>query len=299
MSVEQLHAILEQAPAGPNFADEPHVARAAFDGMLASLPVPDDLAIEEVTLDGVRVLRVATPESQPDRVLLYLHGGAYVSGTPEGYLGLSASLARAASAMLVSVDYRLAPESRFPCAVDDAVAVYRSLLAEFRPTSIAVAGDSAGGGLTAAFLLAVRAASLEQPACALLLSPWADLSCTSASMTERAQRDPLLSQAGLANSAAAYLGEQSPSHPLASPVHGEYEGIAPLSIHVGSEEILHDDAMLLAERVRATGGRAEVKVWPGMIHDWSLFWFAGLEEAAALIQDAGHVIAQAYGPISR
>lgn len=287
MSVEQLQQILSVAPAGPDFANEPHVAREAFDAMLASLPVPDDIAVTESSLGGVPVLRATVPESRAGRILLYVHGGAYVSGTARGYLGLSVNLARAAGAELVSVNYRLAPESQFPSAVDDAVAVYRALLSEVRPGAIVVAGDSAGGGLTAALLLAARDASLEQPSCAVLLSPWADLSCVAPSMSERAERDPLLSQAGLANSAAAYLGAQDPGHPLASPVNGHFEGIAPLYIHVGSEEILHDDAVRLAERVRETGGSAEIKVWEGMIHDWSLFWFAGLEEATALIAEAG------------
>ncbi|MBU3994210.1 MAG: alpha/beta hydrolase [Actinobacteria bacterium] len=287
MSVEQLQQILSVAPAGPDFANEPHVARKAFDGMLASLPVPEDSTVAESSLGGVPVVRATVPESKAGRILLYVHGGAYVSGTAQGYLGLAVNLARAAAAELVSVNYRLAPESQFPSAVDDAVAVYRALLSEVQAEAITVAGDSAGGGLAVAMLLAARDAGLEQPSCAVLLSPWADLSCAAPSMTERAERDPLLSQEGLANSAAAYLGTQDSGHPLASPVNGHFEGIAPLHIHVGSEEILHDDAVRLAERVRETGGSAEIKVWEGMIHDWSLFWFAGLEEATALIAEAG------------
>lgn len=287
MSVEQLQQILSVAPAGPDFAKEPHIARKAFDGMLDSLPVPDDIAVTESSLGGVPVVRATVPESKVGRILLYVHGGAYVSGTARGYLGLAVNLARAAAAELVSVNYRLAPESQFPSAVDDAVAVYRALLSEVQAEAITVAGDSAGGGLAVAMLLAARDADLEQPSCAVLLSPWADLGCAAPSMTERAERDPLLSQAGLANSAAAYLGAQDPGHPLASPVNGHFEGIAPLYIHVGSEEILHDDAVRLAERVRETGGSAEIKVWDGMIHDWSLFWFAGLDEATALIAEAG------------
>ena len=202
-------------------------------------------------------------------MILYLHGGGYRIGSPACYRGFGSHLAAAAGATVVVVDYRLAPEHPFPAAVDDAVAAYRALLdAGTPPSQLAIAGDSAGGGLTVATLLALRDAGLPQPAAAVCISPWADLTVTAASYDRCAATDPYFSRAQAEESAADYLGGADPTNPLASPALGDLAGLAPVLVHASDCEVLADDAVLLAAGIEAAGGEVELELWPEMTHVW-------------------------------
>jgi acetyl esterase/lipase len=168
--------------------------------------------------------------------------------------------------------YRLAPEHPFPAALDDALAGYRFLLAQgIEPRHVAVGGDSAGGGLTLALLVSLRDAGLPLPACAWCISPWVDLEMRGASMTAKAETDPLIQRQYLRELAACYLGGADPRTPLAAPLHADLNGLPPLLVQVGSAETLLDDAVRLAARAGAAGTSTRLEIWPDMIHAWPLF----------------------------
>jgi acetyl esterase/lipase len=271
---------------GPDLSAPPEQARAAFDAMVATLPAPPDAAFVQESLGAVPALRYG-PADPSAPVLLYLHGGGYVVGTPWGYRGLVAALADASGMTTYAIDYRLAPEHPFPAAIDDAAAAFRALIDRGHdPSRIAIAGDSAGGGLTVATLLRLREAGSPLPGAAFLISPWADLGCTGPSMTGKAAADPALTEAGLRRMAAYYLDQADPADPLASPIHADLTGLPPILVHVGTAEILLDDALRLA----AAAGRDDValtlEIWPGLIHVWHAFAFM-LPEGAAAVAAAG------------
>jgi acetyl esterase/lipase len=281
---ETLDELLRHAPLdiGGDVAEQ----RAVFHEMIASAPLPADISTEPGTLGGVPVVTVQTPGNDPSTVLLYFHGGAYALGSAADSVGLAADVGRRVGARAVSVDYRLAPENPFPAAVDDAVAAYRALLDDGVPsTGIAFVGESAGGGLAVAALVAARDAGLPQPSSAAVFSPWADLTVSGASAAGKADVDPALTPAGLRTRARDYLGEVDPSSSLASPVFADLTGLAPLLIQVGSHEILLDDAVRLAARAAAADVEVQLQVWPQVPHVFQSF-AAILDEADAALRAA-------------
>ncbi len=203
--------------------------------------------------------------------VLYCHGGAYAVGSPKVYRGLAARLAVAAGCDVAAIDYRLAPEHIHPAAPDDAIAAYEALLAHTDPRSIVIAGDSAGGNLTLATLLRIRDRGMPAPAGAVLLSPWTDLTGSGESMHVNARRDPMLPAQRVAEAAVLYAPHSDHRHPDVSPLFGDFSGLPPLDIHVGSTEILLDDSRRLASRARAAGVDATLTIWPRMPHVFPIF----------------------------
>lgn len=271
---------------GPDFSGDPIKARADMEALLATMPADEALNYTEVTLGGVPTLAINSGPAQAG-ALLYLHGGAYVAGSPQGYRGLAAEVGKAAGLPCFAPDYRLAPEAPFPAAVEDAVAAYHALLDQGIPASrIVVAGDSAGGGLTLATLVKLRELGSALPAAGYLLSPWADLACAVPSMQAKAADDPALDQTSLMAMAALYLAGHDADHPLASPVNADLSGLPPLLVQVGSAEVLLGDALLVAERAGHAGTHVQLEVWPEMIHVWQSFHFL-LPEGRAALDGAG------------
>ncbi len=271
----------------PTYAER----RARMDASGGFSPLPEGHVFEIGTLGGMPVERHHPKGADPSRVLLYLHGGAYCIGSPISHRPLAARLAHEAGCLAVVPDYRLAPEHVFPAAVDDGLASYRALLEEgFAPERIVIAGDSAGGGLTLATVLAAREAGLPLPAGLFVISPWSDLTSSGPSYAAKAATDPMISAEGLEQSIAAYLGDQSPEHILASPNRGDYTGLPPILIQVGSEEVLLSDSIGLAERAAMAGTEVRLEVWPEMIHVWHAF-YSVLEPARQAITGAADWIA--------
>ncbi len=223
--------------------------------------------------------------------VLYLHGGGYVLGSINVYRDLLARLATATRRPALALAYRLAPEHPYPAALDDAVAAYRWLLDQGYPAAqLLIAGDSAGGGLTLATLLALRAAGIPLPAAAVCLSPWTDLALTGASLQTHAARDPILSPRSLAQFASHYAGAHARTDPLISPLYADLQGLPPLLIQVGAAEILLDDARRCAAQARAAGVTVTLEVWAGMCHVFQLFAF--LPETRQALQHIAAFAAQ-------
>jgi acetyl esterase/lipase len=231
--------------------------------------VPASVRISPAALGGVPGEWVEGPK--PDgTVLLYLHGGGYFGCSAETHRAITSTFALQGF-RVYAPDYRLAPENRFPAAVDDAVAVYRALLnAGHAAQSIVVSGDSAGGGLALSLMLAVRDGGVPLPASAALFCPWTDLAATGDSVRTNARRCAMFSGTDIAPSARYYLGDTDPRNPLASPLYADLSGLPPLLIHVGADEVLLDDSRRLAERARAAGVPVELKIWPVVPHAWQI-----------------------------
>jgi epsilon-lactone hydrolase len=234
--------------------------------------VAADVKCEPVDAGGVGAEWIVPPEAASDRVILYLHGGGYVMGSINTHRAMVARIARAAEARGLALDYRLAPEHPFPAAVDDATAAYRWLLSQgYKPGKIVIAGDSAGGGLTIATLLALRASGVAMPAAAVPISPWTDMEGTGDSVRSKAGKDPMADIEALRSMAKKYVGEHDARNPLASPLHADFHGLPPMLIQVGEAEILLDDSTRVAERAKAAGVDVELEVWDDMIHVWHVF----------------------------
>ena len=227
-------------------------------------------------------------------VLLYLHGGSYTMGSPRSHRHLARELAGYCDADAVVLDYRRPPEHPFPAAVEDAVCAYRAL-ATSDARRIVLAGDSAGAGLALAAVQVLREEGEPPPAAVLCFSPWADLECALPSHAALAQRDPLLRTEDLRAMAGLYLGGRDPRDPLASPLFADFDGFPPLLIQVGSEEILLDDARLLAERALAAGAEVDYAEWPGMFHVWQ-YYHPMLDEGRRALEQAAAFARKHAGP---
>jgi monoterpene epsilon-lactone hydrolase len=235
--------------------------------------LPADIKAEPVAANGVRSEWTSSPDADPSRVVLYFHGGGYVIGSLDSHRHMVAEIGRAARARTLAIDYRLAPEHPFPAAVDDAIDAYRFLLSRgVQPSGITIAGDSAGGGLVVAAMVAIREAGLPQPACGWPISPWVDMEAIGGSMTSKAATDPTVQQAGILDMAKLYLKDANPRSPLAAPIYADLRGLAPLLIQVGAAETLLDDAIRLAQVAGAADVAVDLQVWPEMIHVWHIYY---------------------------
>ncbi|GBD14461.1 Monoterpene epsilon-lactone hydrolase [bacterium HR25] len=251
---------------------------------------PQDVKYEPVGAGGVRAEWVVPQEVSDDRTILYLHGGGYVLCSPHTHREMVAHLAKAARARALLIDYRLAPEHPFPAAVEDSLAAYRWLLGQgVRPQRIAIAGDSAGGGLTVATLVGLRYTGQPLPAAGVCFSPWTDLACTGETLTTKAQEDPIVQKPLVEQLAQMYLAGADPKAPLASPLYADLTGLPPLLVQVGTAETLLDDSTRLVERARRAEVDVTLEVWEGMPHVWH-FFVSFLPEAQQAVQKAGEFI---------
>ena len=268
-----VRALLASRQAPPD-APQPTVAerRAAMDAFGEMGSLPPGCLHEPTTLGGVKAERVVPTQAVEGRRILYLHGGAYVAGSPRSHRPLVARLADASRAAAISLDYRMAPEHPFPAAVDDAVEAYRDLLAQgVWPERTIIAGDSAGGGLALAVALRLKDEGLPQPAGLYVISPWADLTQSHSTYQTKAADDPMITRERLIEAAGQYHADTSPKHPHVSPVFGAFEGLAPMLIQVGSEEALLGDSLIVAERAGHARVEVRLEVWPEMIHVFQAF----------------------------
>lgn len=228
--------------------------------------------VEEGTVNGLNSEWLTPKGSPDDKLLLYLHGGAYIMGNCATHRQMVSYIAKYSGIKALLPEYRLAPEHPFPAAIEDAVGLYRSVLADgYAAENIVIAGDSAGGGLTMATLLWLRDAGDPLPAAVCLLSPWLDLASTGESMTTRAKKDPWFQPEDMPVVAAYYCNDDEFKNPLASPVYADLSGLPPMYIQVGEDEILLSDSTRAAEKVKAAGGEVEIEIWPGMWHVFQAF----------------------------
>lgn len=264
--------------------------RLAMEASAEMFPVDDDVLAQETDANGVTADWVSIANQEAERVILYFHGGAYVMGSRKTHRALAGKIARASGARVLLPDYRLAPEDPFPAAVNDAVACWDWLIGEgYEPGRMAIAGDSAGGGLALATLLALKDTGSPMPACAIGLSPWTDLEGGGASAKPGAVDDPMLTLSGLRDSGRDYAAGEL-KNPLAAPLLGNLEGLPPLLLQVGTREILLSDSTRFADKARAAGVDVTLEVEEGLIHVWQML--PGVPEAETAIHQIGEFVAK-------
>jgi acetyl esterase/lipase len=293
---QQLQMIVEALRARPDSAElSIQDQRAAFQELASQFQPAQDVRCEPVDAGGIPAEWITTPEAGHERAIYYLHGGGYVMGSIGTHRDMISRLSRAARARALAIDYRLAPENPFPAAVEDSTSAYRWLISTgVDPARLVIAGDSAGGGLTMATLVALRDAGDPLPAAAVCLSPWVDLEGVGESMTTRAEVDPMVQRESLLQSAKAYLRDADPRTPLAAPLYADLSGLPPLLIQVGTAETLLDDSTRLAERARAVGVEVILELWDDMIHVWQ-FCAAMLPEGQQAIDRIGEFVRKHTG----
>ena len=287
MSQQQKDALKEMIRNAPlDIGGDVIEQRANFEKMLSAQPLADDVSATAGELGGVSVLSIETGEASHDAVILWLHGGWYGIGSPRTSAGLSSDLARRVDAKVISVDYRLAPEHPYPAALQDATAAYTGLLdSGVDPRSIAIVGESAGGGLAVALLASLGKDGPAQPAAAFLLSPWADLTLSGETMTSMVGIDPVFTREKVSVRAADYVGATNPADPSISPIFADLHGLPPILIQAGSHEILLDDSIRLARRAAVDDVDITLNVTPGVPHGFQAF-AAILDEGDAALTRA-------------
>ena len=246
--------------------------RANTDARGRAFGLPKDVTVTPVSANGVQAEWTATPDAATDAALLYVHGGGYVIGSLDSHRHMVAELGRASGIRALSLGYRLAPEHRFPAAVEDTVAAYRFLLSSgIRPNRIVIGGDSAGGGLVVGAMLAIKDAGLPACAAGWCISPWVDMEALGASFTDRADTDPNVQKQTILFMAEQYMGSADRRSPYAAPIYGDLKGLPPLLIQVGACETLLDDSIQLARKAGMADVPVDLQIWPAMIHIWHIF----------------------------
>jgi monoterpene epsilon-lactone hydrolase len=296
MPSEQLQTIIDALRDRPLHSEASfEEQRAEFEKVTTIFPVPADVSREPVDANGVPAEWIVAPGAMADRVIFYLHGGGYTIGSINTHREMISHISRAAGARALAIDYRLAPEHPFPAAVEDSTTAYRWLISTgVEPTRLVIAGDSAGGGLTVATLVALRDAGDPLPAAAVCISPWVDMEGLGESMKTKADVDPMIPADDSHRAAQAYLGGADPRSPLAAPLYADLTGLPPLLIHVGTSEVLLDDSTRLAERARSAGVEVVLEVWEDMIHVWHYF-ASMLPEGQQAIDRIGEFIRERAG----
>jgi monoterpene epsilon-lactone hydrolase len=244
--------------------------RRDWDGFFP--PPRPETSIRADTIGNVPVTWIAAPGANPKRIFVYLHGGGFRIGSSRSHADLIARISSASGVTGLAIDYRMAPEHRFPSAIDDVVEVLTGLIdRNYHIDEISLAADSAGAALALSSVHTLRNRGATLPAALVLLSPWVDLQMWGESYETRAATDPIHRRKMLVNLALSYLGDADPSEPLASPIEADFTGFPPMLIHVGDGEVLLSDAETLADRARAAGVPVDLAVWPGMIHVFQQF----------------------------
>jgi monoterpene epsilon-lactone hydrolase len=281
--IDGIRRLLSSKPRPTSLAER----RERLDEIGSVDPPAADIRFDPGILRDVPVEWSLAPGSDRSHVMVFFHGGGYSSGSIRSHRGMVGEAGRAAHVRALAVGYRLAPENPFPAALEDAVSVYDALLATgVAPEHIAIAGDSAGGGLTLALMMRLRDSAKPLPACGWLISPWVDLTLTGESLATKADVDPIISQTYLGELAGAYLAGASPTNPLVSPLYADLTGLPPLLIQVGSAETLLDDAVRIASRSGAADVATSLEIWPHMIHAWPL-WAARVKDGRKALASAG------------
>lgn len=251
---------------------------------VSEVKVPSDSALE-IPCEWIQLEQVS---AKP--VLIYLHGGGYIFGGLDSHRDIAWRLAEAGDVRVLNVDYRLAPEHPFPAALEDAIECYKWLLAcGISPNQVAIGGDSAGGGLALATLVNIKNLGLPMPNCAILLSPWTDLSTSGDSIQANAESDAILTPGALKAMADHYLGERDRKAPLASPLFADLSGLPAIFIQASESEILLSDAQRLETKILAAGGEAKLETWPKMPHVWQVL-AARIPEGKAAIMKLGEFL---------
>ncbi|MBT5774681.1 MAG: alpha/beta hydrolase [Dehalococcoidia bacterium] len=287
--LEQRKAMMAQAEgqAPPDLA----TMRAGSDA--AAPPVPDDVTVTEVDAGGIPADWVLAPGADPDRRLLYLHGGGYVIMSRITHRRLASDISRASGCSVLVLDYRLAPEHQFPAQNDDALAAFRWIQANGPSgagpaASTFIAGDSAGGGLTLSTTIAARDEGVPLPNAAVTLSAWTDVSHAQQSRTTRAATDPIFTNPGsLEGFSTHYVGADNREHPLASPIFADLHGLPPILMQVADAEVLLDDTLNFAKRAQDAGVRTTVTVEPHGFHIYHYFLPEAPETLAAIGEIGG------------
>jgi acetyl esterase/lipase len=263
-------------------------ARTPFDQIMEHTPDAAGITYETGTVGGVSGVWCRPEKANSNAAILYFHGGGYVFGTAHAYRHLAGQFAARTGVAAFIADYRLAPENPFPAAIDDAQAAYAGLL-ESGASSIAVVGDSAGGGLTLSLLSILQNDDSKKqavvPVAAVVMSPWADLAITGRSYEDREDADPIFTKKAITDISKHYLNNSDPRDPLASPMYANLAGLPPIQIHVGTEEVLFDDSRSFANRARAANVDIALHVWEGMPHVFasSVGTLAAAEEALEIM----------------
>ena len=264
----------------------PHLARTAFERLTDLLPNRlSECRYEKITIGDMTAEWIKPERSKSDRVVLFIHGGGYATGSSRTHRALASQIVIHARITALSIDYKLAPEHKFPLQIEQCVAAYQFLIEQgYRPEHIAIGGESAGGGLTCGTLLYLRDKGILLPACAILMSPWLDLTASGHSMITNKHKDPIVPEKGIRLWAVNYAGADHLSDSYASPLFGDPKGLCPCYIQVGECEILLSDSTRFAEKAREAGVDVTLEVWPNMFHAWQGFWMVIPEGKAAIVK---------------
>ncbi len=281
--LEKLVTVLRERPKPDPITVE--AMRERIDELGDKMPPPADAIVERIEVAGRWTEWVSAPGCNPNRQVLYLHGGGYVIGSPHSHRNLAYNVAKAIDGRCLVIDYRMAPEDPFPAAVEDAVAAWQWMLEQGgNPARMAIMGDSAGGGLTVAVQVALRDRGIRMPACSVPISPWVDLEGIGETIKTKAAEDPMVELEGLQWFAGLYAAGADMHDPLLAPLYADLSGLPPMLIQVGTAEILLSDATRLAEKARAAGVDVTLEQWENMPHVWHLF--------APMLSEGGDAIAK-------
>ncbi|MRH98803.1 alpha/beta hydrolase [Agrobacterium tumefaciens] len=261
--------------------------RVGMEAISKENPPAADLTVETIELGGVAAEAITAPGASRDRVIYHFHGGGWVAGSPASHLGMLGELSRAAKSQVIVLDHSKAPEHPFPASYGESIRGYEALRALGKP--FAISGDSSGGGMALNLLAYASSKGHNEARAAVLISPWADLTLTLPSLTQLADRDPLVNASAMREMVEAYVGSHDLKDPRISPLFADMHGFPPMLIHVGSDEILLDDAIEIDRKVRAAGGESHLEVWPEMLHVWHI-QTGSLPQAHDALQRAGEFL---------